>query len=72
MDKKLKEYQDRMTDYVVKAKELQNESGWVVGLQMEGITDLIPVDAIIKSLLNQTTRPELKRKLTKVNNTILS
>jgi hypothetical protein len=68
MDKKLKKYQDRMTDYVVKAKELQNETGLVVGLRIERITDFIPVDALIKSLLNQSIKPELKRKLLNVSN----
>ena len=58
-------HQDTMVNYVIKAKELQNESGLQVGLAMPGMTNLIPVDAILQSLLKMTTRRDLKDKILK-------
>lgn len=63
MNKEIQKHQDTMVKFVVKAKELQNESGLQVGLDMGGSTCLIPVDAILKSLLKMTTREDLKVRL---------
>ena len=63
MDEEIKKYQDTMVDYALRAKKLQNDSGLIVGLAMEGKTDLIPVDVILKSLLKITTREDLKDRI---------
>ena len=65
MNATIKKHQDTMVKYVIKAKELQHESGLQVGLAMEGTTSLIPVDAILKSLLQMTTRQDLKDRIYK-------
>ena len=63
MDEEIKKYQDTIVDCALRAKKLQNDSGLIVGLAMEGKTDLIPVDAILKSLLKITTREDLKDRI---------
>ena len=64
MRKDLKEYQDAMIEMVIEAKKLQDESGWKVGLAMDGVNDsLVPVENIITCLLNMTTREAVKNKL---------
>jgi len=65
MDEEIKAYQDKMVEYVLEAKKLQNKSQMEIGLKMEGNSCLVPVDMILKSLLKMTTRQDLKEKIYK-------
>ena len=63
MNKEIQDYQDAMVDYITKAKQLQTESGLIIGLAVPNTTDLVPVDAAIESLINMTTRQDLQDRL---------
>lgn len=64
MNEEIKQEQDKMVDFVIRAKNLQNESGLGVGLSMEGLP-LIPVDTFLEALWNSTIRKDLKEKIEK-------
>ncbi len=63
MEKEIKEHQDKMVNSVIKAKELQNKIGLVVGLSIGSPAPLVAVDDLLKSLYNMTTRKDLKKKI---------
>lgn len=60
----IEKHQDTMVNYTIKAKELQKESGLMVGLAVAGKSELVPVDYCLKSLLRMTTREDLKERIT--------
>lgn len=67
MQKEIKEHQDKMVKFVIKAKKLQNESGFKILLSMNEFAST-PVDLLLESLLRATTRTNLKEKIKKALN----
>ena len=67
MQKEIKEHQDKMVKFVIKAKELQNESGFKILLSTDEFAPT-SVDLLLKSLLGATTRADLKEKIKKALN----
>ena len=62
MDKEIQDHQDKTIDYVIKAKQLQNESTLVITLNR------VPVDKLLRALAKTTTREDLKERIKKALN----
>lgn len=64
MTEEIARHQDKMVNFTIKAKELQNESGLLIGLAVKGVNIiLVPVDDCLKSLLKMTTRQDLQDRI---------
>jgi len=62
MEKEIKDHQDKMVKFVIKAKTLQDESGFGVALSInEGPP--VPVNLLLESLFRATTRNDLKQEI---------
>jgi len=64
MDKQIQDYQDKMVGYLIKAQELQNESGFEIMINNKEI-GIVSVNEVLRSLFKMTTREDLKEKIKK-------
>ena len=63
IEDKVTKYQDEKIGFVIDAKQLQSESGFSVSLSFDGMQPHIPVDMILSTLLEMTTREDLKNRI---------
>ena len=67
MDQEIQAHQDKMVGYLIKAKELEKESGFGI-LIMDAKIGAVSVNEVLSSVAKMTTREDLKERIEKALN----
>ena len=67
MNKEIQDHQDKMVGYLIKAIELEKESGFGI-LIADAKVGSVSADEILNSIAKMTTREDLKERIKKALN----